>query len=391
MQSFLRIMNHKKVVVGLSGGVDSSVAAYLLKQQGYNVVGVTMDMGIGPEINNSIKDAKAVAEVLGIEHHVIDFSGEFKNEVMTYFVNEYLNGRTPNPCNICNRKIKWEAMLTWAKEHGADYIATGHYARIARLENGRYAVANSATAQKDQTYALCNLTQEQLSHTLMPVGEYEKDAIRKIALEAGLPVAHKSDSQDICFIPDGDYAAFLQRFFDAEREKNSVEREENTLSSRRQLPGPGNYVDKEGNILGTHQGITNYTIGQRKGLNLAMGHPVFVTALLPETNEVVIGEHEDLFTTTLFAKNINFMGVSDFEDGEEFLGKIRYAHKGDMCRIYHVTTEDLSFIKSKDAKECDLRTWAKIVFEQPVRAVTPGQFVVLYRNEYVALGGTIVG
>ena len=357
------------------------MAAYLLKQQGYDVVGVTMDMGTGPEVNNSIRDAKAVADVLGIEHYVIDFSAEFKKEVMHYFAEEYLCARTPNPCNICNRKIKWEALLSWAKEHGADYIATGHYARIAKLDNGRYAVANSATAKKDQTYALCNLTQEQLSHTIMPVGEYEKDTIRKLALEAGLPVAHKGDSQDICFIPDGDYNAFLRRF---------LETEKNGAGEGKHLPGPGHYVDKDGKILGEHLGITNYTIGQRKGLNLAMGHPVFVTALLPETNEVVIGEHEDLFTTTLFAKDINFMGVADFEDGDEFVGKIRYAHKGDTCRIYHVTQDELPAGICIDAEKEDLSVWAKIVFEQPVRAVTPGQFVVLYKNEYVALGGTIV-
>ena len=352
-------MNHEKVIVGMSGGVDSSVAAYLLKQQGYEVIGVTMDMGTGA--TQVIEDAKAVAHVLDIPHYVVDFSKEFKKEVMEYFVGEYLQGRTPNPCNICNRHIKWEALLRWAKEHGAGLIATGHYARIRLLENGRYAVTNSATAQKDQTYALCNLTQEQLAHTIMPVGEFTKDEIRQMAIKAKLPVAHKADSQDICFIPDGDYGTFVADFC------------ENEAGIGANLPGRGNYVDKEGKILGEHQGITNYTIGQRKGLNLAMGHPVFVTAIRPETNEVVIGEHEDLFTTTLYAKNVNFMGVADFEDGEEFLGKIRYAHKGDKCRVYHVDDH------------------IKVVFEQPVRAVTPGQFVVLYREEYVALGGTIMG
>lgn len=346
-------MNQKKVVVGMSGGVDSSVAAYLLKQEGYEVIGVTMDMGTGA--TQVVSDAKAVAQVLDIPHYVLDFSEDFRKEVMDYFVGEYLRGRTPNPCNMCNRHIKWEALMQWATEHGASQIATGHYARITRLENGRYAVSNSVTATKDQTYALCNLTQQQLADTKMPVGDYPKEEIRKIAESAGLPVAHKADSQDICFIPDGDYGAFLQKYPNVT------------------LPGAGNYVDKDGTILGRHEGITHYTIGQRKGLNLAMGHPVFVTAIRPKTNEVVIGESEDLFTTTVHAKNINYMGVSDFTDGEEFLGKIRYAHKGDRCFLYH--------------EEDGIR----IEFKQPVRAVTPGQFVVLYRDEYVALAGTIEG
>lgn len=272
----------KKVVVGMSGGVDSSVAALLLKEQGYEVIGVTMQIWQDEaeetrEENggccglSAVDDARRVAEKLDIPYYVMNFKKEFRQYVMDYFTAEYLKGRTPNPCIACNRYVKWESLLTKSLGLGADYIATGHYARIEQLPNKRYAIRNSVTAAKDQTYALYNLTQKQLAHTLMPVGAYPKDEIRRIAREAGLPVAHKKDSQEICFIPDHDYAAFIER--------------ECTDS----VPSPGNFVSVTGEILGKHKGITHYTVGQRKGLNLSMGHPVFVTRINPETNEVEIG------------------------------------------------------------------------------------------------------
>ena len=263
-------MDKKKVVIGMSGGVDSSVAAYLLKEQGYEVIGVNMDVWQGEQ-----EDARTVADSLGIKYAVYDYKKQFKREVVDYFVEEYMAGRTPNPCNMCNRRIKWDCLLNAAKDFGAEYIATGHYARIDKLSNGRYAICNSVTATKDQTYALCNLTQEQLAHTLMPIGEYEKDKVREIAKEIGIHIADKADSQDICFIPDGDYAAFISENIDKDIES-------------------GDFVDKTGKKLGTHKGIIHYTIGQRKGLNLPMGHPVFVTEIRPDTNEVVIGENEDI-------------------------------------------------------------------------------------------------
>ena len=198
-------MDKKKVVVGLSGGVDSSVAAYLLKEEGYEVIGVNLNVWQGEQA-----DAKAVADSLGIEYHVYDYREEFEKEVVEYFIDEYKAGRTPNPCNMCNRRIKWECLLKAARDFGAEYIATGHYARIDKVNGDRYAICNSVTATKDQTYALCNLTQEQLSKTIMPVGVYEKSKIREIAESIGLPVASKADSQDICFIPDGDYAKFIR-------------------------------------------------------------------------------------------------------------------------------------------------------------------------------------
>ena len=342
-------MDKKKVVVGLSGGVDSSVAAYLLKEEGYEVIGVNLNVWQGEQ-----EDAKTVADSLGIEYHVYDYREEFKKEVVEYFIDEYKAGRTPNPCNMCNRRIKWECLLKAARDFGADYIATGHYARIDKVNGDRYAICNSVTATKDQTYALCNLTQEQHSKTIMPVGAYEKSKIREIAENIGLPVASKADSQDICFIPDGDYASFI-------REMGNC------------IIEPGDFVDKTGKVLGTHKGITDYTIGQRKGLNLPMGHPVFVVDIDTSKNQVVIGESEDLFTTRVIAKDFNYMAVSKMEPGDEFIGKIRYAHKGTKCTV--------------------VKTWedkVEIEFEEPVRAITPGQNLVLYIGEYVAGGGIIV-
>lgn len=360
-------MSEKKtVVVGMSGGVDSSVAAYLLKKQGYNVIGVTMQIWQDePQCQveenggccgiSAVEDARRVAEILDIPHYVMNFRKEFQEKVIDYFVEEYLNGRTPNPCNRCNRCIKWEALLQRSMEIGADYIATGHYARIDKLPNGRFAIRNSVTATKDQTYALYNLTQEQLSKTLMPVGEYTKEEIRALAKEAGLPVAGKKDSQDICFIPDGDYGAFL--------EKEAADK----------MPGPGHFVTADGKVIGTHQGITHYTIGQRKGLGIAMGHPVFVCEIRPKTNEVVIGEHEDLFTTKIWCDQVNFMGMVDLTEPREVIAKIRYSHGGSPCVIS----------MEKDGT-------VLCTFKEPVRASTPGQAVVFYDGEYVLGGGTIV-
>ena len=355
-----------KVVVGMSGGVDSSVAAYLLKEQGYEVIGVTMQVWQEEDPLqqaqqggccglSAVEDARRVAEILEIPYYVMNFRQEFKEKVMDYFVEEYLRGRTPNPCIACNRYVKWESLLQRSLEIGADYIATGHYARVDRLDNGRFAIRNSVTAQKDQTYALYNLTQEQLARTLMPVGEYTKEEIRQIAQQQGLPVAHKPDSQEICFIPDHDYAAFIDR------------------EAAGRVPPPGDFVTEDGQVLGQHKGITHYTIGQRKGLNLAMGRRVFVTRIRPQTNQVVLGENEDTFTRQVLCDQVNYMVVEDLTEPKRVMAKIRYNHGGAPCVIE----------KQQDGK-------VLCRFDEPVRASTPGQAVVFYDGEYVLGGGTIL-
>lgn len=356
---------NEKVVVGMSGGVDSSVAAHLLKKAGYDVIGVTMQIWQDEDQFtqeaeggccglSAVDDARRVAQDLEIPYYVMNFKQEFKSNVMDYFVNEYLQGRTPNPCIACNRYVKWESLLKRSLDIGADYIATGHYARILKLENGRYTLRKSATAAKDQTYALYNLTQYQLAHTLMPVGEFTKDEIRNIAQEINLRVAHKPDSQEICFIPDNDYAKFI--------EENSGEK-----------IIPGNFVNTAGEVIGKHKGITHYTVGQRKGLNLSLGHPAFVLEIRPETNEVVIGTNNEVFSEKLYANNLNFMSIEDLEGSMEVEAKIRYSHQGAKCTIKKVGPDEV---------EC--------IFEEPQRAITPGQAVVFYKDDYIVGGGTIM-
>ena len=358
-------MKNKKVIVGMSGGVDSSVAAMLLKKQGYDVVGVTMQIWQDEETAiqeenggccglSAVDDARRVASQLDIPYYVMNFKKEFKEWVMDDFAGEYFRGRTPNPCIRCNRYVKWEALLHRAMSIGGDYIATGHYAKVVRLENGRYTL-KKAPSRKDQTYALYNLTQEQLSKTLMPDGDYTKEEIRQMAEAMGLLVASKPDSQDICFIPDGNYQKFLYEY------------------TGRKLP-KGNFVDSFGKILGTHEGITHYTVGQRKGLNLSMGHPVFVTEIRPETNEVVIGESRDLFKSVLTASHVNWMSIPEPKAGEivRVHAKVRYAHGGAMATVHRA--EDGILV-------CE--------FDEPQRAITPGQALVMYDGEYVVGGGVI--
>ncbi len=351
----------EKIVIGMSGGVDSSVAAWLLQREGWQVIGVTMETwqeeATGAEEGScglsAVSEARRVAEVLGIPHVALDFREPFRQQVVEYFMREYEAGRTPNPCIACNRYIKWEALLAEARRWGADWIATGHYAQIRQLENGRYAVERAASAAKDQTYALYRLTQEHLAHTRMPLGRYPKEEVRRMAEEAGLPVAHKPDSQEICFIPDQDYAAFIRR-------------------QRGREPAEGDFVDTEGRVLGRHRGLTHYTVGQRKGLGIAFGVPMFVQNLCPETNQVVLGSNEQLFTRRVRCRDLNFMAVPGLPEPLPVTAKIRYSHRGAAGTIRTV---------GEDRAEC--------VFDEPVRAATPGQALVFYRDGVVLGGGTI--
>ena len=356
-------MEKGKVIVGMSGGVDSSVAAMVLRDRGYEVIGVTYDFRHDDDDPADIyknlsdaSDAKAVAEKLGIRHESVNYTKQFRRNVEDYFVSEYLAGRTPNPCVRCNPTVKWAAMMESAGAFGADFVATGHYARVDKLENGRYAVKNSVTAKKDQTYVLYGLSQDQLAHTLMPIGEYEKDYVRKLAAEAHLPVASKPDSQEICFVDDDDYAMYIE-------EKTGKKSE------------PGFFVSASGEVIGKHKGIVHYTIGQRRGLEIAAGHRVFVTNIDPKTNTVVIGENEELFTDTVFAEGFSFMSLENPAPGfkKKVRAKIRYNHLGE------------------DA-EMEVLEGGKVVcrFDKKVRAATPGQSLVVYDGDYVLGGGIII-
>ncbi len=358
-------MSKGKVVVGMSGGVDSSVAAYLLKEEGYDVIGVTMQIwqeeGWQDVSDNggccglsAVDDARRVANRIGIPHYVMNFRRDFEENVIKYFVNEYKEGKTPNPCIACNRYVKWEALLLRAKQIGADYIATGHYARIRKYPpTGRLAICASATAAKDQTYALFNLTQEQLASTLMPIGDYTKDKVREVAKEIGLPVYAKPDSQDICFVPDGDYASFIEKYDGTE------------------FP-VGNFVDMDGNVIGRHKGIIHYTVGQRKGLGLALGKHVYVHHIDVKNNCIVLCDNDDLFSKEVYAEKTNFMAIEEINGEIRAEAKIRYSHRKAPCTV---TMEN---------------GLLKCVFDEPQRAATPGQSLVVYDGDYVLCGGTIV-
>ena len=298
----------KRVMIGMSGGVDSSVAAYLLKKQGYEVIGVTMKLWQDDEeydlIENdggccsleAVEDARAVADKLGIPFYVLNFKEVFKEKVIDYFIDEYLQGRTPNPCIACNKHIKFDDLYRRAMALGCDYVATGHYAKIEKdEETGRYLLTKSVTDKKDQTYALYNLTQEQLEHTLLPIGDYEKERVREIAKEMGMDVHNKPDSQEICFVKDNDYANYVKRH------------------SNKRIK-EGNFVDTKGNVLGKHKGIIYYTIGQRKGLGIAFGKPMFVLDINPKTNEVILGSNDDLFNRELIAKDVNLITIDKIRE-----------------------------------------------------------------------------
>lgn len=343
-------MEKKKVLLGMSGGVDSSAAAVVLKNQGYEVIGVTMQL-FGKNEEN-VKDAQAVCKNLGIQHYVFDYSEEFLNTVIADFLEQYKNGRTPNPCIVCNKFLKFGKMVEEAKKLGAEYVATGHYATVD-FDGEIYTLKKSKADKKDQTYVLYNLTQELLKHIVFPLGDFEsKEEIRNLAKNAGLDVANKPDSQEICFIPDNDYAKFIEERIGKFKE--------------------GNIVDKSGKILGRHKGIIHYTVGQRKGLGISNVEPLFVISINKEKNEIIVGEEKDLYTNELFAEKMNYISGIIPKAGTECSAKIRYAAKAVKCRIY--------------PQENNM---VKVVFEEKQRAITPGQSVVLY-NEDIILGGGII-
>lgn len=350
-----------RIVVGMSGGVDSAVAAYLLKQAGHEVLGVTLRTWIAANGQESrcceIDDARTVAWKLGIEYYVVNCIEEFNREVTEPFVKEYLCGRTPNPCVGCNRDIKWEHMLRFAQTMGAEYVATGHYASVLHLENGRYTVQKAHHAEKDQTYMLYQLTQEQLAATMMPLGAVTKEEVRRIAEFAGLPVANKPDSQELCFVPTGTYADFIEE------------------NAREPVPGEGNFVDENGVILGRHRGIIHYTPGQRRGLGLAAGHPVYVKRIDAENNEVVVCDEQDLYAKELLCEEPNYLGISGLEPGESLAARVKIR--------YHHPMQDGEVIGMENGK-------AKIRFSRPVRAPAPGQSAVFYDDRDCVLGGGVI-
>ncbi len=354
----------KRALIAMSGGVDSSVCAYLMKQAGYECIGMTMRLYGNDtlEIDDStccshddVNDAKAVAARLDMPHYTLNYLSDFKENVIDRFVKAYEMGATPNPCIDCNRYIKFSGMYHKATELDADYIVTGHYARIAFNENsGRYVLKKALDASKDQSYVLYSLTQEQLAHTKFPLGELEKIQVRKIAEENGFINAHKKDSQDICFVPDGDYASFIEQYTE-------------------KVYPCGEFVDTEGNVLGEHKGLIRYTIGQRKGLGLSLPAPMYVCKKCLDTNKVVLTTGVELFSTSLDAVELNLISVPCIDGAMRVNARVRYNQKEQPATVTQ-TSENTIHVE----------------FDTPQRAITAGQAVVLYDGDVVVGGATII-
>jgi len=355
-----------KVVVAMSGGVDSSVAAAILKEEGYQVIGVTMQIWPSDELADegdrfggccglgAIEDAKRVAYKLGIPHYVMNFRDIFAQKVIANFCREYSLGRTPNPCIRCNQYIKFDALLERAKGLGADFVATGHYARIEKDKaSGRYLLKKGIDRRKDQSYVLYPLTQEQLGHTLLPIGNVTKERVREIARELELPVAAKPESREICFIPDNDYAKFLKEYIP-------------------QAVKPGPILDRQGSAVGEHRGILFYTIGQRKGLGISAKEPLYVTTIEPERNAIVVGDKEEVYGNELIASKLNWITIAKLKQPTTIKAKIRYLHLEAEAAITPLDGD---------------RVYVK--FKEPQMAITPGQAVVFYDHDTVIGGGTI--
>jgi tRNA-specific 2-thiouridylase len=353
----------KKAIIAMSGGVDSSVAAYLMKEKGFDCMGVTMklfrneDAGISREKSccslDDVEDARSVAYKIGIPFHVFNFSAEFKDTVIRKFIDAYEQGGTPNPCIDCNRYIKFEKLHRRAAELGYDYVVTGHYARIEQSKD-RFLLKKAKDKSKDQSYVLYSLTQEQLSRTIFPLGDLTKEEVRRIAESNGFVNARKKDSQDICFVPDGDYVKFIEGYTGKKYKK-------------------GKFVDREGNILGEHTGIINYTIGQRKGLGIAFSKPMYVCSKCAEDNTIVLSDESGLMSNSFLADDFNWIMYDGIEKPIRIKAKIRYSHE-----------EQWAVAENAD------NGMIHIVFDEPQRAITKGQAVVLYDGEYVVGGGTII-
>ena len=351
-------MEEKRVLLGMSGGVDSSVSALLLKKQGYEVIGTTMELFAGSSCcnTNTYIDAKNVCNQIGVPHFIYNFKDEFKKYVIDDFINCYSNCLTPNPCIECNKFMKFGLMYEKAKELGCEYIATGHYAKTEYSEKyDRWVLKKSKAGKKDQSYVLWNIPKNLVEHVVFPLADFEsKDEIRKIAKENNLKTANKPDSEDICFIPDGNYKRFL---------------EENSNLK----PKKGNIVHVNGTVLGKHNGLYNYTIGQRKGLGISYKEPLFVVGFNRAKNEVIVGEKEYIYKTEMIVKNINLLLVDKIEDSMKVSVKTRYSSKEEMATIEMVDDDTI-----------------KVVFENPVARITPGQSAVFYLDDIVVGGGKIV-
>ncbi len=354
----------KKALIAMSGGVDSSVAALLMKEKGYECMGVTMklfnngDICIPREHSccslEDVEDARYVSNTLGMPHYVFNFTDRFKEDVIDKFVYCYENGITPNPCIDCNRYLKFEKLFQRAKELECEYIVTGHYAKVEyNEETGRYILKKADDLTKDQSYVLYQMTQEQLKHTMFPLGGLNKTEVRKIAEAHDFINAKKHDSQDICFVQNGSYADFIEEY------------------TGKKYP-PGNFVDINGNVLGRHKGIIRYTVGQRKGLGISHERPLFVLAVNPKENTVILTENEGLFTKTLTAKNINLITTEEIKEPVRLFAKIRYSHREQPATVVQTDSDTIT-----------------VEFDEPQRAITKGQAVVLYDGDTVVGGGII--
>lgn len=350
-------------MIAMSGGVDSAVAALLLQQEGFAVTGVTMRLfcdgeniptadNVTNDITPDIRDARAVADRLGIPHLVCRLERTFCDRVVDDFVRTYLDGGTPNPCIICNKTIKFGALIDFARANGLEYAATGHYARICE-QDGRYLIYRARDEKKDQSYMLWSLSQDVLSRVRLPLGELTKTEVREIAAAHGFESAHRKDSQDICFLPDGNYADFIRRYAG-------------------HVAIPGKFVDRDGNVLGDHPGMLHYTIGQRKGLGIALGRPMYVCDKNAQTGDVVLCDDEQLYSRTLTAKSINFIPFDTLSAPMRVEAKIRYAHKAAPATVYPTDENTV-----------------RVEFDEPQRAIARGQSVVFYDGDLLVGGGII--